>query len=90
MQLNMEQQCRSNCFAISFDQVPDRGSGGKFRYSLSSNQMRISPRKRFVNDEEINHQKGAFYICPLFPFNEPALSSILLYQMMTITFVPVS
>nr|XP_016944985.1 ATP-binding cassette sub-family A member 3 isoform X1 [Drosophila suzukii] len=57
MQLNMEQQCRSNCFAISFDQVPDRGSGGKFRYSLSSNQMRISPRKRFVNDEEINHQK---------------------------------
>ncbi|XP_043640765.1 phospholipid-transporting ATPase ABCA3 [Drosophila teissieri] len=57
MQLEMEQQCRGSCFAINFQQVPNRGSGGKFRYSLSSNQMRISPRKRFVNDEEINHQK---------------------------------
>ncbi|XP_016961993.1 phospholipid-transporting ATPase ABCA3 isoform X2 [Drosophila biarmipes] len=57
MQLDMEQQCRANCFAINFDQMPNQGSGGKFRYSLSSNQMRISPRKRYVNDEEINHQK---------------------------------
>ncbi|XP_017047859.1 ATP-binding cassette sub-family A member 17 [Drosophila ficusphila] len=57
MQLDMEQQCRESCFAINFHQVPDQGSPGKFQYSLSSNQMRISPRKRFVNDEEINHQK---------------------------------
>ncbi|XP_017068116.1 phospholipid-transporting ATPase ABCA3 isoform X2 [Drosophila eugracilis] len=57
MQLDMEQECRANCFAINFNHVPDRGSGGKFSYSLSSNQMRISPRKRYVNDEEINHQK---------------------------------
>nr|ABN49324.1 IP17908p [Drosophila melanogaster] len=56
MQLEMEQQCRGSCFAIDFHRVPNRGSDRKFRYSLSSNQMRISPRKRFVNDEEIYHQ----------------------------------
>ncbi|XP_052852159.1 ATP-binding cassette sub-family A member 2 isoform X1 [Drosophila gunungcola] len=57
MQLDMEQQCRESCFAINFNQVPNRGSEGKFQFSLSSNQMRISPKKRYVNDEEINHQK---------------------------------
>jgi len=72
MQLEMEQQCRGSCFAIDFHRVPNRGSDRKFRYSLSSNQMRISPRKRFVNDEEIYHQIGACSIFPLLPFNEPA------------------
>ncbi|KAH8238979.1 hypothetical protein KR038_011395 [Drosophila bunnanda] len=57
MQVELEQQCRGSCFAINFEQVPSRGTTGKFRYSLSSNQMRLSPRKRFVNDEEINRQK---------------------------------
>ncbi|KAH8251293.1 hypothetical protein KR032_005365 [Drosophila birchii] len=57
MQLELEQQCRGSCFAINFEQIPSRGDAGKFRYSLSSNHMRLSPRKRFVNDEEINRQK---------------------------------
>ncbi|XP_017037324.1 phospholipid-transporting ATPase ABCA3 [Drosophila kikkawai] len=57
MQLELEQQCRGSCFAINFEEVPNRGSAGKFRYSLSSSHMRLSPRKRFVNDEEVNRQK---------------------------------
>ncbi|XP_034666674.1 ATP-binding cassette sub-family A member 17 [Drosophila subobscura] len=56
MQLDMEQNCLGNCFAINFIQLPNRGSGGTFKYSLSSNEVRISPKKRYVNDEEVNHQ----------------------------------
>ncbi|KAH8409957.1 hypothetical protein KR009_002192 [Drosophila setifemur] len=63
MQLELEQQCRGSCFAINFNQLPRRGSAGTFRYSLSASHMRLSPKKRFVNDEEINHQKdGDDYI----------------------------
>lgn len=58
MQLDMEENCKGNCFAINYEEVPDPGASENFRYSLSSNKMRISPKKRFVNDEEINHQKG--------------------------------
>ncbi|KAH8266653.1 hypothetical protein KR018_006787 [Drosophila ironensis] len=57
IQLELEQQCRGSCFAIHFDQLPGRGEGGNFSYSLSARHMRLSPKKRFVNDEEINHQK---------------------------------
>ncbi|XP_034475050.1 ATP-binding cassette sub-family A member 2-like isoform X2 [Drosophila innubila] len=56
MELDMEQQCRGNCFAIHYQELSDPMTGGRFKYSLSSNRMRISPKKRFVNDEEINHQ----------------------------------
>lgn len=60
MQLDMEEHCKGNCFAINYEELPDPRAGGRFRYSLSSNQMRISPKKRFVNDEDINHQKGIY------------------------------
>lgn len=58
MHLDMEEHCRGNCFAINYEELPDPRASENFRYSLSSNKMRISPKKRFVNDEEINHQKG--------------------------------
>lgn len=58
MQLDMEEHCKGNCFAINYEKLPDSRADGNFKYSLSSNQMRISPKKRFVNDEDINHQKG--------------------------------
>ncbi|EDW77243.2 uncharacterized protein Dwil_GK18193 [Drosophila willistoni] len=57
MQLEMEQHCRGDCFAINFEHLPSPYTGGHFKYCLSSNRMRISPKLRFVNDEEINHQK---------------------------------
>ncbi|KAH8274147.1 hypothetical protein KR044_012010 [Drosophila immigrans] len=57
MQLDMEEQCRGRCFSIDFQSFPDLTLGGNFTYKLSSNQMRTSPKKRFVNDDEINHQK---------------------------------
>ncbi|KAH8404862.1 hypothetical protein KR222_007399, partial [Zaprionus bogoriensis] len=57
MQEDMEVNCKGNCFAISYEELHAPRSDGNFRYSLSSNQMRTSPKKRFVNDEEINHQK---------------------------------
>lgn len=53
------EQCRGSCFSINFHNLPSPGSvGGKFSYSLSASHMRLSPKKRFVNDEEINHQIG--------------------------------
>ncbi|TDG39320.1 hypothetical protein AWZ03_014258, partial [Drosophila navojoa] len=58
MQLDMEQHCRGSCFAINFQSLPDLGSGSGIKYSLSSNRVRSSPKKRFVNDDEINHQKN--------------------------------
>ncbi|EDW03205.1 ATP-binding cassette sub-family A member 2 isoform X2 [Drosophila grimshawi] len=58
MQVDMEQQCKGNCFAINFQTLSDPRMNGDFKYSLSSNQLRMSPQKRFVNDEEINHQKS--------------------------------
>ncbi|XP_017855043.1 ATP-binding cassette sub-family A member 9 isoform X2 [Drosophila busckii] len=57
MQMDMEQRCRGNCFAINFQEMPAPGDDGSFRYTLSSNQMRSLPEKRFVNDEQINHAK---------------------------------
>ncbi|XP_017859906.1 PREDICTED: ATP-binding cassette sub-family A member 3 [Drosophila arizonae] len=58
MQIDMEQQCRGSCFAINFQSLPDLGTGSGIKYSLSSNRIRSSPKKRFVNDDEINHQKN--------------------------------
>lgn len=60
MQLDMEQQCRGSCFSINFQSLPDLGTGSGINYSLSSNRIRISPKKRFVNDDEINHQKSTY------------------------------
>ncbi|XP_032310895.1 phospholipid-transporting ATPase ABCA3 isoform X2 [Drosophila ananassae] len=58
MQMELELQCRGSCFAINFNNLPSPGSvGGNFSYSLSASHMRLSPKKRFVNDVEINHQK---------------------------------
>ncbi|KAH8319096.1 hypothetical protein KR067_008631 [Drosophila pandora] len=58
MQMELELQCRGSCFAINFNKLPSPGSvGGNFSYSLSASHMRLSPKKRFVNDVEINHQK---------------------------------
>ncbi|KAH8376899.1 hypothetical protein KR093_002048 [Drosophila rubida] len=57
MQMDMEEECRGRCFSIDFQEFPDPMLGGDFRYRLSSNQMRTSPKKRFVNDDEVNHQK---------------------------------
>lgn len=62
MQLDMEEHCKGNCFAINYEELPDPRASENFRYSLSSNKMRISPKKRFVNDEEINHQKGLYNV----------------------------
>ncbi|KAH8393111.1 hypothetical protein KR215_010716, partial [Drosophila sulfurigaster] len=59
MQADMEEDCRARCFSIDFKEVPDPATEGNFKYSLSSNQMRTSPKKRFVNDDEINHQKDS-------------------------------
>lgn len=62
MEVDMEQHCRGNCFAIHFHELSDPMAGGRFKYSLSSNRMRISPKKRFKNDEEINHQIGVYCV----------------------------
>ncbi|XP_030376704.1 ATP-binding cassette sub-family A member 17 isoform X2 [Scaptodrosophila lebanonensis] len=57
MQLEMEHSCRGTCFAINFQNLPERGSSEPFQYTLSSNRMRILPNIRFVNDKEINIEK---------------------------------
>ncbi|XP_064549091.1 phospholipid-transporting ATPase ABCA1 [Drosophila montana] len=58
MELDMQRQCKGSCFAIHFQALPDPRSGWGLKYSLYSNQMRNSPNKRFVNDEEMNHLKN--------------------------------
>lgn len=89
--MELELQCRGSCFAINFNNLPSPGSvGGNFSYSLSASHMRLSPKRRFVNDVEINHQKGESCSSSLhcLPFNHTHLCSPI--QMMTIIYGLVS
>ncbi|XP_018794885.1 PREDICTED: ATP-binding cassette sub-family A member 1 isoform X2 [Bactrocera latifrons] len=53
MILEMERSCKGNCYAVNFLNYPTDASREKLKYSISSTSIRISPKKRYVNDEEV-------------------------------------
>ncbi|XP_017494010.1 PREDICTED: ATP-binding cassette sub-family A member 17 isoform X6 [Rhagoletis zephyria] len=49
----MERGCKGNCYAINFLHYPKNVAQEKLKYSISSTTIKISPKKRYVNDEEV-------------------------------------
>uniref|UniRef100_W8BPU7 ATP-binding cassette sub-family A member 3 n=1 Tax=Ceratitis capitata TaxID=7213 RepID=W8BPU7_CERCA len=49
----MERSCKGNCYAVDFLHIPSDTSREKLQYSISTTSIRISPKKRYVNDEEV-------------------------------------
>ncbi|XP_055908142.1 ATP-binding cassette sub-family A member 17 [Eupeodes corollae] len=50
----LENNQKANCFGIFFEEWPDLNNKGSLRYSISSTMTKVSPSKRFVNDEDLN------------------------------------
>lgn len=59
----MERSCKGNCYAVNFLNYPTDASREKLKYSISSTSIRISPKKRYVNDEEVVGIKGNYVQC---------------------------
>ncbi|XP_037957966.1 retinal-specific phospholipid-transporting ATPase ABCA4 [Teleopsis dalmanni] len=51
--VKLEEECKGNCFAIEFKTISD-DVNGNLSYSISSTALKISPKKRYVNDEEVS------------------------------------
>lgn len=49
----MERSCKGNCYAVNFLNYPIDPLREKLNYSISATSIRISPKKRYVNDEEV-------------------------------------
>ncbi|XP_067622115.1 phospholipid-transporting ATPase ABCA3 isoform X3 [Eurosta solidaginis] len=49
----LERDCKGNCYAVDFHHYPMDVSRQKLQYSICSTIIRISPKKRYVNDEEV-------------------------------------
>ncbi|XP_054742275.1 ATP-binding cassette sub-family A member 2 [Anastrepha obliqua] len=49
----MERSCKGNCYAVHFLHYPLNVGYEKLQYSIRSTIIRISPKKRYVNDEEV-------------------------------------
>lgn len=55
MRYFLEHNCKGNCFGVEFQQYPK--NGGNLSYTLSSTAIRVSAKKRYINDEDVSGVK---------------------------------